>query len=103
MEESIVSALQKSVLGAGCSPAERLALAERGQIVALPCGQTLFEADAPADAAYVLLHGMLEVVGADGTWLASEQAGALVGEQALLPGAPGTRSATIRATGPART
>jgi len=102
MEESIVSALQKSVLGAGCSPAERLALAERGQIVALPCGQTLFEADAPADAAYVLLHGMLEVVGADGTWLASEQAGALVGEQALLPGAPGTRSATIRATEDAR-
>lgn len=79
-----------------------ISLADRLDAVELDAGALLFEAGAPADAAYVLLHGELEIRASDGTFLDREMPGALVGEQALMPGGAGTRSAAVVATQQAR-
>ena len=102
MDQSITSILQKSALGAGSTAAELAALVATMDVVPLADGQLLFEEGAEADAAYVLLQGVLDILGADGTSLDQDLPGALVGEQALVPGASGRRNATVRATGACR-
>jgi CRP-like cAMP-binding protein/bacterioferritin-associated ferredoxin len=97
MDTSVVTALQQSPLGAGCSPPELMGLARRLDAVELGQGASLFAAGDAADAAYVVLQGALEVRAADGTVLARPTPGALIGEQALLPDGRGTRNASVRA------
>lgn len=58
-------------------------------------GELLFNAGDPADAAYIVLAGRLEVEAPDGRRLALVGRGSVVGEFGLLEGRP--RTATIRA------
>lgn len=102
MQQSIVAILQRSALGAGCSPQELTRLAQRLPEVELKPGEQLIQAGAEADAAFVLLQGELDVLAPDGTWLDRDRPGALVGEQALLPGSSGHRNATVVAREPSR-
>ena len=62
-------------------------------------GDTLVEQGAEGDELYLLLDGMLEV-DIDGEPIAEVGPGAILGERALLEG--GRRTATLRATTPAR-
>lgn len=95
MEQSVVAALQQSALGAGCSSQELTQLAQRLPMVELEPGEQLIQAGAVGDAAFVLLQGELDIIAPDGTWLDRDLPGALVGEQALLPGSTGHRNATV--------
>lgn len=95
MEQSVVAALQRSALGARCARPELIALAEQLTVVDLAAGDTLLEAGSTADAAYIVLQGELEIRSPDGTFLDRDGPGALVGEQALLPGGSGARNATV--------
>lgn len=97
MDTSLVTALQQSPLGAGCTPPELMGLARRLDPLDLTPGAPLFAAGDTADAAYVVLQGELEVRAADGTLLARPTPGALIGEQALLPDGRGTRNASVQA------
>lgn len=69
-------------------------LEHAGEQVLVVAGTWLFRAGDPADAMYVVLTGRLEVV-ADDAVLRELGAGAILGELALLTGAP--RSASVRA------
>ena len=70
--------------------------------VALPDGAALLRAGAPADAVYLLLRGALDInmprAGHPALYLGRLMPGALVGEMALISGAP--RSADVMAHGP---
>ena len=95
MEASLLTALKSSHLAVGQSPEDLVALVQRLEVISLAAGATLCAVGDTADAAYLLTLGTLEIRSRDGALLDTEQVGALVGEQALLPGSDGTRSATL--------
>ena len=72
-------------------------LASELQLVQLAQGQPLFQSGDPGDAAYFVLRGVLEVCLDGGRRLDVLDAGAMVGEMALITGQP--RSATVSALG----
>lgn len=95
MNPSLLTLLQRSHLADGQTPADLTALIRQLEVISLAAGERLFSAGDEAGAAYLLTLGSLKVEARDGTLLDTEQPGALVGEQALMPGSGGTRSATI--------
>jgi CRP-like cAMP-binding protein/bacterioferritin-associated ferredoxin len=95
MEPSLLTLLQRSQLTNGQSPSDLITLVRQLQVTSLSAGEHLFSSGDPADVAYLLTLGHLQVRTRDGALLSTEQAGALVGEQALMPGSSGMRNATI--------
>lgn len=95
MEPSLLTILQHSQLAAHQHPEDIVALVRQLRVVSYEAGARLCAAGDHADAAYLLTLGTLEIRAADGTLLDTEEPGALVGEQALMPGASGQRNATI--------
>jgi CRP/FNR family transcriptional regulator, cyclic AMP receptor protein len=95
--EQIAATLAASLVLGRLDHEARLTLARGGRPLELDAGQMLFEAGAPGDAAFVVLEGELEVrrQTLDGRELriSALQAGAVVGEMAVLDGAP--RSADV--------
>ena len=93
-------ALTRSPVFGALSLDGRTRLAARGSVVALASGARLCSADDPADAAYLIITGELEIALSrpDGgeVWLARAAAGSVVGDMALLDG--GVRSADMTAT-----
>lgn len=73
--------------------------ASKPNIRTVSSGETLLEQGAPGTEVYLILDGMF-VVEVDGNPVAEIGPGAVVGERAALEG--GTRTATLRATTPAR-
>ena len=65
------------------------------RLLRLPGGEWLFRHGDEGDALYVVLSGRCEVVGEDGDVLVALGRGAVLGELALITGAP--RSASVRA------
>ena len=96
-EPSLLTILQHSQLAALQRHSNLVALVRQSRVVALEAGAHLFHAGDQAAAAYLLTLGSLEIRAADGTLLDTEEPGALVGEQALMPGGSGQRNATILA------
>jgi CRP-like cAMP-binding protein len=80
---------------AGVSP-ERLALLSPTMVHFYNNGQAIISEKLCADCLVVLIRGEAKVV-ADGTYLVTRSAGAIIGEQALIEGVP--RSATVIAQG----
>ena len=95
MEPSLQAILQHSQIGAGAHPQQLIELIRALPVVEVRAGEQLFEAGEVASAAYLLTLGQVEVRGPEGTLLATEHPGALLGEQALMPGSRGRRSASI--------
>ncbi len=94
MDASLHTILQRSRLSDGQSTEGLIALVRQLKAIPLSAGEVLFSAGDPADAAYLLTLGTLQIRSAEGTLLDTEEPGALIGEQALMAGG-GTRSATI--------
>lgn len=92
-------ALAKSPVFAALSQEGRERLASRSSAFSLSPGQVLCAAGDPADAAFMVLMGELEIAlsqpGGGDVWLGRASPGDVVGDLALLDG--GTRSAEIRA------
>jgi predicted acylesterase/phospholipase RssA len=85
-------------LFADCSPAELELVEKRSTRRQLVAGEILFHEGEDGDAAYIVIDGRLQLTrgsGVDEHWVADSGFGALVGEIALLAGAP--RTATVRA------
>lgn len=80
---------------AGLSQELRDDVAARTRVVRVPGGEWLFRQGDEGDALYVLLAGRCEVVDAEGEVLSILGHGAVLGELALVTGAP--RSASVRA------
>lgn len=95
MEASLLEALKNSQLTAGQTLDDLIGLVRQLQVVSLGAGEALFAIDDAADAAYLLTQGTLEIRGRDRALLDTEQPGALVGEQALMPGGTRARSASV--------
>ncbi|WP_052548903.1 cyclic nucleotide-binding domain-containing protein [Enhygromyxa salina] len=96
-ESSLLTILRHSKLAALQHHASLVALVRQSRVVSIDAGAHLFRAGDDADAAYLLTLGALEIHADDGTLLDTEHPGALVGEQALMPGGRGQRNATILA------
>lgn len=100
MKRSDTAALLETVplfAGLTSSDLERLALG--AEIVEVPGGSLLFEEGSEGDRAYVITEGEVEVVKITGdreVLLARRVAGDVIGEMALLDGAP--RMASVRAS-----
>lgn len=69
------------------------------QSVRLSAGEVLFRTGDPGDALFIVADGLVEITSETGSPLASLGSGQAFGEMALLSG--GTRTATVRARGPA--
>lgn len=95
MEPSLQTILQHSQIGAGSHPEQLVDLVRTLPVVGLSAGEQLFAAGEGASAAYLLTLGRVEVRAPEGTLLATEHPGSLIGEQALMPGSSGQRSASI--------
>ena len=87
----------------GLSAAERKLLAFTSELHCFAPGDTLMRQGEPADCAYVILEGEVEVMGetSSGEFVVTVMGhNSLVGEMSLLLDAP--RVATVRAKGPVR-
>ena len=95
MEPSLLAVLKQSALFSGQSPAALVELVGQLEVVTLSAGRALFAQGDAADAAYLLTLGTVKIVAADGTLLDTEGPGALIGEQALMPGGGKVRGAGV--------
>ena len=79
-------ALTRSPVFGALSPEGRTRLAARGSVVAQTAGARLCSADDPADAAYLIITGGLEIArsrpNGGEVWLARAAAGSVVGRSA---------------------
>lgn len=89
VESALERQLSASVMRGGAKP----------KIRTISSGQTLLEQGAPGTEVYLILDGIF-VVAVDGNEVAEIGPGAVVGERSALEG--GVRTATLRATTPAR-
>ena len=92
----MLDTLRREPLFAGLSDEQLQWLADRGKVIELQAGDTLFSEGQPAAYFYVLLEGELEItkrVGDEDVPLATHQAGAFTGEVPLLLGSPYVASA----------
>ena len=95
--------LRKVPMFSGLSPAELKLLAFTSRVVQFGPGENLMRMGEPADCAYVILEGEVEVLGetSEGEFLIAVQGrNALMGEMGVVTDAP--RSATVRAKAPVR-
>lgn len=95
--------LRKVPMFSGLSPAELKLLAFTSRVVRFGPGESLMRMGEPADCAYVILEGDVEVLGetSEGEFLIAVQGrNALMGEMGVVTDAP--RSATVRAKGTVR-
>ncbi len=97
MDATLQTLLQHSALAAWMRPDDLARLVHGLEPVSVAAGERLCAAGDPADGAWLLTSGTLDVLSADGSHLDEEHPGALVGEQALMPGGLGRRNATLRA------
>lgn len=95
MSTSLMTILQRSQLTAIQTAGHLVRLVRQLETHSLAAGERLCTVGDDGDAAYLLTLGTLEIRAADGTLLDTEGPGALVGEQALMPGGSGKRNATI--------
>lgn len=95
MPTSLMTILQRGQLANLQTAGHLVTLVRQLEIVSLSAGERLFSAGDDGDAAYLITLGTLEIRAQDGSLLATEHSGALVGEQALMPGGGGKRNATI--------
>ena len=102
MDTSLLDVLKSSQLAAGQTPADLIALVRELSVVTLGAGEVLCTIGEEADAAWLLTLGALEIRAGDGALLDTEHPGAVVGEQALMPGGGGVRNATVVAASEAR-
>jgi len=95
--------LQKVPLFSGLSASERKLLAFTSQLQCFAAGDALMRKGEPADCAYVILEGEVEVLGSTSTGdfvVATLGRNAMPGEVGVFTDAP--RNATVRAKGPVR-
>ena len=95
--------LQHVPLFSGLSASERKLLAFTSQLQCFAPGEVLMHKGEPADCAYVILEGEVEVMGATSTGdfvVATLGRNAMPGEIGVFTDAP--RTATVRAKGPVR-
>lgn len=102
VDTTLQALLQHSGLARWMRPDALAGLVKSLAPVVLSEGEILCSAGDPADGAWLVTSGTLEVLSPDGVHLAEEGPGALVGEQALMPGGLGRRNATLRARAPCR-
>ena len=94
-----VEALRNVPLFAKIEPSKLKLLAFTSENLSFDDGEVLFEVEEPADSAYVIMEGEVEVMSGDVVAVTLRQ-NQLFGEMAVLSNAP--RSATIRAKGQLR-
>ena len=95
--------LQKVPLFSGLSASERKLLAFTSQLQCFAPGDALMRQGEPADCAYVILEGEVEVLGSTSAGdfvIATLGRNAMPGEVGVFTDAP--RTATVRAKGPVR-
>ncbi len=95
--------LQKVPLFSGLSASERKLLAFTSQLQCFAPGDALMRQGEPADCAYVILEGEVEVLGSTSAGdfvVATLGRNAMPGEVGVFTDAP--RTATVRAKGPVR-
>ena len=95
--------LQNVPLFSGLSASERKLLAFTSQLQCFAAGDALMRKGEPADCAYVILEGEVEVLGATSAGdfvVATLGRNAMPGEVGVFTDAP--RNATVRAKGPVR-
>lgn len=95
--------LQKVPLFSGLSASERKLLAFTSQLQCFAAGDPLMRKGEPADCAYVILEGEVEVLGSTSTGdfvVATLGRNSMPGEVGVFTDAP--RNATVRAKGPVR-
>jgi CRP/FNR family transcriptional regulator, cyclic AMP receptor protein len=91
--------LRKVPMFSRLGPAKLKLLAFTSENLSFDDGEVLFEVEEPADSAYVIMEGEVEVMSGDVVAVTLRQ-NQLFGEMAVLSNAP--RSATIRAKGQLR-
>lgn len=95
--------LQNVPLFSGLSASERKLLAFTSQVQCFASGDTLMRQGEPADCAYVILEGEVDVIGATSAGdfvVATLGRNSMPGEIGVFTDAP--RTATVRAKGPVR-
>ncbi|MGH7390319.1 MAG: cytochrome P450 [Candidatus Rokuibacteriota bacterium] len=102
----LARALARCGLFRGFDEGRLAALTRAATEIPLAAGAVLFREGEPGDAMYVVLAGAIQVYTRDRDGrevvLRRLEAGDHVGEQSLLPGTTGRRSASVRAAEPAR-
>jgi CRP-like cAMP-binding protein len=91
--------LRKVPMFGGLNPAELKLLAFTSRVVRFAPGESLMRKGDPADCAYVILEGEVEILGETSAGefvIAVQGRNAVIGEMGVLSDAP--RSATVRAT-----